>query len=141
MNVPNWRAPHALSAETKAGRSSLPGLPFLADPKSDDIHGPMQGGRDKDDGNETEERVTGEEARDGPVVNRQAHEQRTGDEIVLVEGGGFRAARLVHPPLEERAREVSEERREREDAGEGEPESLRDRLQGHRGRRTVVTRI
>src|SRR5947208_1628721 len=33
MNVPNWRAPHALSAETKAGRSSLPGLPFLADPK------------------------------------------------------------------------------------------------------------
>src|SRR5437867_12494074 len=34
VNVPNCRAPHALSAETMAVRSSAPVLPFLADPKS-----------------------------------------------------------------------------------------------------------
>src|SRR5438552_5829667 len=99
----------------------------------------MQGGRDKDDGNETEERITGEEARDGPLVNRQTHEERTDDEIVLVEDGGFRAARLVHPPLEERISEVPEERAEGEDRGGCECQTIRS--EGPRGiRRDEVER-
>src|SRR5437867_1232757 len=98
----------------------------------------MQGGRDKDDGNESKERITGEEPRDRPCGNREAQEERPDDEIVLVEDGGFRTAGLVHPSLEERTREVPEERAE---GGEEEPQGLRDRLEGHRGRRRFVTRI
>src|SRR5947209_4429292 len=97
--------------------SSSPWLLFLADSKSDDIHGPMQGGRDKDDGNESEERITGEEPRDRPSGNREAQEERPDDEIVLVEDGGFRTAGLVHPSLEERTHEVPEERAEGQDRG------------------------
>src|SRR2546425_10809161 len=97
--------------------SSSPWLLFLADSKSDDIHGPMQGGRDKDDGNEPKERVTGEESWDRPSGNRETQDERPDQEIVLVEDGGFRTAGLVHPPLEERTREVAEERAEGEDRG------------------------
>src|SRR5437899_10770774 len=77
----------------------------------------MQGGRDKDDGNESKERVAIEEPRDRPCGNREAQEERPDDEIVLVEDGGFRTAGLMHPPLEERTREVAEERAEGEDRG------------------------
>src|SRR5437867_7153435 len=105
--------------------SSSPWLLFLADSKSEDIPGPMQGGRDKDDGNESEERITGEEPRDRPPGNREAQEERPDHEIVLVEDGGFRAARLVHPPLEERTREVPEERAEGEDRGGCECHTIR----------------
>src|SRR5207249_11806937 len=90
--------------------SSSPWLLFLADSKSDDIHGPMQGGRDKDDGNEPEERITGEEPRDRPSGIREAQGERPDHEIVLVEGGGFRTGGLVHSPLDERTRQVSEGR-------------------------------
>src|SRR3989442_5851679 len=100
--------------------SSSPWLLFLADSKSDDIHGPMQGGRDKDDGNESEERITGEEPRDRPPGNREAQKERPDHEIVLVEDGGFRAAGLMHPPLEERTREVADERAEGQDRGRAE---------------------
>src|SRR5213594_425436 len=105
--------------------SSSPWLLFLADSKSDDIHGPMQGGRDKDDGSEPEERITGEEPRDRPSGNREAQEERPDHEIVLVEDGGFRTAGLVHPSLEERTREVPEERAEGQDRGG--PECRADR--------------
>src|SRR2546427_2297620 len=74
--------------------SSSPWLLFLADSKSDDIHGPMQGGRDKDDGNEPKERVTGEESWDRPSGNRETQDERPDDEVVLVEDGGFRTAGL-----------------------------------------------
>src|SRR2546428_6767455 len=111
--------------------SSSPWLLFLADSKSDDIHGPMQGGRDKGDGNESEQRVTGEEPRDRPYGNREAQEERPDDEIVLVEDGGFRTAGLVHPPLEERTREVAEERTEGEDRGG--PECHAERSERPRG--------
>src|SRR5207244_1655325 len=83
VKVPNWRAPDAFSAATKPGMSSSPWLLFLADSKSDDIHGPMQGGRDKDDGNEPEERITGVEPRDRPSGIREAQEERPDHEIVL----------------------------------------------------------
>src|SRR5207244_2404776 len=101
-NVPNWRAPHAFSAAMRPGRSSLPRLALLADPESDDIHRPMQGGRDKDDDKEPEQRVSGEKTRDRPRGNREAEHQGADDEIVLVEDGGFCTAGLVHPPFEER---------------------------------------
>src|SRR2546422_10602563 len=139
VKVPNWRAPEAFSAATKLGRSSSPWLLFLADSKSDDIHGPMQGGRDKDDGNESKERVTGKESGDRPSGNREAQEERPDDEIVLVEDGGFRTAGLVHPSLEERAQEVAEERAEGEDRGG--PECHADGSERPRGiRREEVER-
>src|SRR5947209_17440151 len=111
--------------------SSSPWLLFLADSKSDDIHGPMQGGRDKDDGNEPKERVTGEESWDRPSGNRETQDERPDEEIVLVENGGFRTAGLVHPPLEERTREVAEERTEGEDRGG--PECHAERSERPRG--------
>src|SRR5256712_8379932 len=92
-----------------------PWLLLLADSKSDDIHGPMQGGRDKDDGNESKERVAREEPRDRPCGNREAQQERPDDEIVLVEDGGFGTARLVHPPLEERTRADDQQRAQHED--------------------------
>src|SRR5213594_4001927 len=73
----------------RPGRSSLPRLALLADPESDDIHRPMQGGRDKDDDKEPEQRVSGEKTRDRPRGNREAEHQGADDEIVLVEDGGF----------------------------------------------------
>src|SRR5947209_6882832 len=105
--------------------SSSPWLLFLADSKSDDIHGPMQGGRDKDDGNESKERVAGEEPRDRPTWNREVQEQRADDEIVPVEDRGLRAAGLVHPPLQECAREIAQERAEGEDRGGPEGHAVR----------------
>src|SRR5436309_9960455 len=105
--------------------SSSPWLLFLADSKSDDIHGPMQGGRDKDDGNESEERITGEEPRDRPSGIREAQEERPDHEIVLVEDGGFRTAGLVHSPLDERTREVPDKRSEGEDRGGCECQAIR----------------
>ena len=99
----------------------------------------MQGGRDKDDGNESKERITGEEPRDRPCGNREAQEERPDDEIVLVEDGGFRTAGLVHPSLEERTREVPEERAEGQDRGR--PERPADRSERPRGiRREEVER-
>src|SRR5436309_14951848 len=95
--------------------SSSPWLLFLADPKADDIHCPMHGGRDKDDGNESEERITGVEPRDRPSGIREAQEERTDHEIVLVEDGGFRTAGLVHSPPDERTHKVTEDRAERQD--------------------------
>src|SRR2546426_6318319 len=114
----------------------------LADSKSDDIHGPMQGGRDKDDGNEPEERITGEEPRDRPSGIREAQEERPDHEIVLVEDGGFCTAGLVHSPLEERTRKVPEERAEGQDRGRPErPERHADRSERPRGiRREEVER-
>src|SRR2546427_10170067 len=105
--------------------SSSPWLLFLADSKSDDIHGPMQGGRDKDDGNESEERITGEEPRDRPPGNREAQKERPDHEIVLAEDGGFRAAALAHPPLDERTREGAEERAGGHDPGRPEHRAQR----------------
>src|SRR3989441_1405537 len=119
--------------------SSSPRLLFLTDSKSDDIHGPMQGGRDKDDGNESEERITGEEPRDRPSGNREAQKERPSDEIVLVEDGGFRTTGLVHRSLEERTREVPEERAEGQ--ARGGPERHADRSERPRGiRREEVER-
>src|SRR2546422_10056694 len=93
----------------------------LAVSKCDDIHGPMQVGRDKDDGNESEERITGEEPRDRPSGNREAQEESPDHEIVLVEDGGLRTTGRVHPSLEERTREAPEERAERRERGGPEP--------------------
>jgi len=99
----------------------------------------MQGGRDKDDGNEPKERVTGEESWDRPSGNRETQDERPDHEIVLVEDGGFRTAGLVHPPLEERTREVPEERAEGEDRGR--PERHADRSERpRRSRREEVER-
>src|SRR5206468_5824965 len=96
-------------------RSTSPGLMLLPHPIADQVHGPMQGGRNNDDGEEAEERVAGEESRDGPRGDREGQEERAEDEIVLVEPGRLRAAGQMHPPLDEGAREVSEERSEGED--------------------------
>src|SRR5256712_13078113 len=85
----------------------------------------MQGGRDKDDGNEPKERVTGEESGDRPSGNRETQDERPDQELELVEDGGFRTAGLVHPPLEERTREVAEERAEGEDRGGPESRAVR----------------
>src|SRR5256712_13600094 len=74
---------------------------LLADPVPEEVHGLTQGGRNNDDGDEPEERVPGEEPRDGPRRDREAQEEPADDEIVLVKAGGFRAPRVGHPSLEE----------------------------------------
>src|SRR2546422_1903266 len=109
----------------RPGRSSLPRFALLADPESDDIHRPMQGGRDKDDGEESEERVSREESWDGPRGNHEAEEERADDEIVLVEDRSLGPAGLVHPPLEEGPGEVPEECAEAEDRGGCECHAVR----------------
>src|SRR5216117_3811189 len=106
-------------------RSTSPGLMLLPHPIADQVHGPMQRGRNNDDGEEPEERVAGEESREGPRRDREAQEERAGDEIVLVEARRLRTARQMHPSLDEGAREVSEERAEGEDGGS--PEGFEDR--------------
>src|SRR5213078_3235988 len=117
VKVPNCSAPAALSAAMNRARSTSPGLMLLPDPIADQVHGPMQRGRNNDDGEVAEERVAGEESREGPRGDREGQEERAEDEIVLVEPGRLRAAGQMHPPLDEGAREVSEERPEGEDRG------------------------
>src|SRR3989442_14440688 len=90
---------------------------LLADPVPEEVHGPMQGGRNNDDGDEPEERVPGEEPRHGPWRDPEAQEEPAGDGIVLVEAGGFRPPRLLHPSLEEGAPHAPEERAEGGDPG------------------------
>src|SRR5437762_13823029 len=99
----------------------------------------MQRGRNNDDGEEAEERVAGEESRDGPRGDREAQEERPEDEIVLVEPGRLRAAGQMHPPLDEGAREVSEERPEGEDRGG--PEGFGDRRSEGPARRSEERRV
>src|SRR5438067_13340809 len=101
-------------------RSTSPGLMLLPDPIADQVHGPMQRGRNNDDGEEAEERVAGEEWRDGPRWDRETEEQSANHEVKLVEPGGLRPTREVHPPLRVRAREVSEECASGEDGGSPE---------------------
>src|SRR2546428_10499272 len=100
---------------------------LLADPVPEEVHGPMQGGRNNDDGDEPEERVPGEEPRHGPWRDREAQEEPAHDEIVLIEPGGFRAPRLVHPALEGGAAQGPEERAEGEGPRRPKPRSGRAR--------------
>src|SRR5207247_6984645 len=109
VKVPICSAPDALSAVTSRARSISPGLMLLPHPVSDEVHGPMKGRRNNDDGQEAEERVPLVESRDRPRRDREAEEQSADDEIVLVEERRLGAARFVHPPLDERPSEVSEE--------------------------------
>src|SRR3989442_12965674 len=73
---------------------------LLADPVPEEVHGPMQGGRNNDDGDEPEQRVPGEEPRHRPWRDPQAQEEPAHDEIVVIEPGGFRSPRRVHPTPE-----------------------------------------
>src|SRR5439155_3393465 len=102
-------APAALSAAMNRAGSTSPGLMLLPHPIADQVHGPMQRGHNKDDGEEAEEREAEEESREGPRGERETEEQSANHEVKLVEPGGLRPAREVHPPLPEGAREVSEE--------------------------------
>src|SRR5438094_7089447 len=90
-------------------RSISPGLMLLPHPIADEVHGAMQGGRNNDDGEESEERVPGGESRDGPRRNCKTQDQRADDEVVLVETRRLRAPREMHPPFHERANQVAEE--------------------------------
>src|SRR5438309_7845493 len=106
-------------------RSISPGLMLLPHPIADEVHGTMQGGRNNDDGQEAQERVPGEESRDGPRRNYEAQEECAGDEVVLVEARGFGAPRQMHPPFHERADEVAEKGTQGKDAGGDERHSRR----------------
>src|SRR5437899_2834186 len=77
---------------------------LLADPVPEEVHGPMQGERNNDDGHEPEERVPGEEPRDGPWRDREAQQEPAHDEIVLVEAGGGLLLSLAVPPWSAGAR-------------------------------------
>src|SRR5881392_1390886 len=88
----------------RAGSTS-PRLMLLPHPIADQVHGPMQRGRNNDDAEEAEERVAGEESREGPRGDRETEEQSANHEVKLVEPGGLRPARKVQPPLHEGARE------------------------------------
>src|SRR3989442_13688511 len=103
----------------------LPRFALLADPESDDIHRSMQGGRDKEDGQEPEQRVSGEETRDGPPWNGQAQEERADDEIVLVEDRSLGPAGFVHPPFEEGSNQVPEECAKSKNRRGGEGQAVR----------------
>src|SRR5712691_10236900 len=96
---------------------------LLADPVSDDIHGAMQGGRNNDDGDEPQECVAGEESRDRPARNRETEEKAPDDEVVLVQPRRLRAARLVHPSLDERSGQIAEQRPQSENRGGHESEN------------------
>src|SRR5207249_10814517 len=98
-------------------RSTSPGLMLLPHPIADQVHGPMQPGRNNDDVEEAEERVAGEESREGPRGDREAKEERAEDVIVLVEPGRLRAAGEMHPPHDEGAREVAEGGTDGDDRG------------------------
>src|SRR5712692_4135460 len=115
-------------------RSISPGLMLLAHPVADEVHGPMKGGRNNDDGDESEPGVPREEPRDRPGGNGEAQEERADDEVVLVEADCLRTPRQMHAPLHERADEVAEEGAEREDGGGGE--GRRGRPERPRGRRS-----
>src|SRR3970040_3033306 len=90
VKVPSWTAPHALRSRTKADRSRRPGLRFLPHPIPEDVHRAMQRRRNKNDGEQPEERVPGEE----PPVRPRGHEGRAPEgpehEVVLVEPGRLR---------------------------------------------------
>src|SRR5713101_1650067 len=113
-------------------RSISPGLMLLPHPIADEVYGPMKGGRNNDDGDESDPRLPGEEPRDGPGGNREAQEERPSDEVVLVEADCLRTPRQMHAPLDERADQVTEEGAEREDGGGGE--SHHGRAERPRGR-------
>src|SRR5207302_8512933 len=114
-------------------RSISPGLMLLPHPIADEVHGAMQGGRNNDDGEESQERVPGEESGDRPRRDREAQEERADDEIVLVEARGFRAPRQMHPTFHERADEVAEEGSQGEAGGGNERQ--RRTTEGPRRRR------
>src|SRR5437667_11228483 len=116
-----------------------PGLRLLPQPRADEVHGAMHGGRNNDDGEESQERVPGEESGDRPRRDREAQEERAVDEIVLVQARRLRAPRQMHPTFHERADEVAEEGTQGEDGGGDERH--RRRTEGpRRGRREEVER-
>src|ERR1700704_2446658 len=114
-------------------RSISPGLMLLPHPITDEVHGPMQGRRNNDDGEEPQERVPGEESRDGPGWIQETEEESADDEVVLVEAGGLRTSRQMHPPLHERSCKVAQECTEGEDRRRDERHSRG--TEGPRGRR------
>src|SRR5205809_651083 len=101
----------------RAGSTS-PGLMLLPHPIADQVHGPMQRGRNNDDGEEAEDRVG-----QGPASQATPRLAVPEDPLPIGE---------LAAEVDRRTSAEDDRHRVREEGGEEEPEGLGDRLEGHR---------